>query len=48
MLGTTTISIPMVVIPTSSDWVTTILACYFQVSTTIAFDMIGEVMLIRG
>jgi hypothetical protein len=38
----------MVVIPASSDWVTTILEGHFQVSTTTTSGTIGEVVLIRG
>ncbi len=44
MLGTITVSTPMVVIFASSDWVIPTLAGYFQVSTTIVFDTIGEVV----
>jgi uncharacterized protein YaiE (UPF0345 family) len=46
MVGVTIISTHVVVIPTSSDWVTITPTSCFQVSTTVAFDMIGETMLI--
>jgi hypothetical protein len=47
MLGATTVSTPMVVICALSDWVILIPTCYFQVSTTVAFNTIGEVVLIQ-
>jgi hypothetical protein len=47
MLGTTTVSTLVVVIPTISDWTTPTLACYFRVSTIVASDTIGGAMLIR-
>jgi hypothetical protein len=45
MLGITTVSTPMVVIPTSSDWVTPALACCFWVSTNDVFYIIRGAML---
>jgi hypothetical protein len=45
-VGATNISSHVVVILTSSDWVTTILIGCLWVSTIAAFDMIGEAMLI--
>jgi hypothetical protein len=47
-MGVTTISTHVVVIPTSSDLVTTIPVGCLWVSTIIAVDTIGEVVLIRG
>jgi hypothetical protein len=38
----------MVVTPTLSDWVITILAGCFWVSTIVAFGPIGEVVLTQG
>ncbi len=45
MLGVTIVSTFVIVIPTSNDWITRILACCFEVSTTIASNTIGGVML---
>jgi len=47
LLGTTIVSTPMVIIPTSSDWVTPIPTCCFQVSTTTTSNTIGEVVLMQ-
>jgi hypothetical protein len=46
MVGATIVSTTMVVTPTLSDWVTTILVGYLWVSTIVIFDTIGEVVLI--
>jgi hypothetical protein len=46
MVGATTILAHVVVIPTSSDWVTTIPAGCLRISTTTASDTIGEAVLI--
>jgi hypothetical protein len=48
MVGATTVSIHVVVIFTSSDWVTTTLISCFQASTTTTSNMIGEAMLTQG
>jgi hypothetical protein len=48
MVGATTISTPLIVIPTSSDLVIITQAGCLQVSTITIFDTIGEVVLIRG
>jgi hypothetical protein len=47
MLGTTTVSIHVIVISTSSDWVTTTPVGCLQVSIIATFDMINEVVFIR-
>jgi len=46
MVCATIVSILVVVIPTSNDWVTTIPIGCLRVSTFVASDMIGEVVLI--
>jgi hypothetical protein len=46
MVCATIVSTLVVVIPTSNDWVTTIPIGCLQVSTIVASDMIGEVVLI--
>ncbi len=45
MLGTKIVSIPMVVILASSNWIILTLACCLWVLTTITFDIIGGVVL---
>jgi hypothetical protein len=45
MVGATTISTLVVVIPSLNDWVTTILESYLRVSTIANADMIGEIVL---
>ncbi len=47
MLSTTTISIPMVIIPTSSDWINPIPTFCLWVSTIVVFNTIGGVVLIQ-
>jgi len=47
MVGATIISTPMVVILTLNDSVTTTPVGYLSISTTAAFDTIGEVVLTR-
>ncbi len=48
MVSTTIVSTLVVIIPTSSDWITTIPLGYLRVSTIVTFDMTGEVMLTWG
>jgi hypothetical protein len=48
MLGATTVSIPVVIIPTSSDWTTPTLMCCYWVLTTAVFDTIGGVVLAQN
>ncbi len=48
MLGITTISTLVVVIPTSNDWITLNVTSCFQVSTTAISNTISEIVLIRG
>jgi hypothetical protein len=45
MLGTITISIPMVVILALNDWITPTLAYYLWVSATVASDTISGAVL---
>jgi hypothetical protein len=47
MLGTTIVSILMVVITTLSDWISSIPKGYFQVLAIATSNILGEVMLIR-
>jgi len=46
MWGATTISTLVVVILVSSDWITLIPTCCFEVSTIVASDIIGGIVLI--
>ncbi len=46
MVDATNISTHVVVVPTSNDWIMSILAGCFQVSTIVASNMINEVVLI--
>ncbi len=48
MLGATIVSTLVVVILVSSDWITLIPTCCFQVSTIAASDIIGGIVLIQN
>jgi hypothetical protein len=45
VLGATTISTLVVIMTTLGDWVTSILAYYFQILTIVIFDTLGEAKL---